>query len=50
MIEANQPYMRKLQYETVLRNVWWSMLERYPQLYSFSDYRAACEKAGIPLF
>lgn len=50
--ERNKMWLEKnkLRYEIQLRNVWWNLVETYPDLYTGEMYRQACEELGIPVF
>lgn len=47
---TSKQYLKQLEYEIQLRNAWLSLVERYPNIYTFNDYRKACEQVGITLF
>ena len=37
-------------YTNQLRSVWFFMILDYPHLYTFDDYRTACEKSNLLIF
>ena len=46
----NCSYYGSMSYQIELRKNWFSMVEKYPNLYSMQDYLNACEAIEIPIF